>query len=132
MIYQEIFDEVVFRAIELGFVDGKHLYTDSTHLKANANRHKYLKKEVEKSTRSYLSELDADITEERKAHGKKELKKKESAPELKEVKVSTSDPDSGYMVRDGNPKGFFYLDHCTVDGRHNIIDGHLCHPGQHA
>lgn len=75
-VYQEIFDEVVFRAIELGFVDGKHLYTDSTHLKANANKHKYLRQEVEKSTRSYLSELDADITEEREAHGKKELKKK--------------------------------------------------------
>jgi len=120
-VYQEIFDEVVFRAIELGFVDGKHLYTDSTHLKANANRHKYLKREVEKSTRSYLSELDADITEEREAHGKKELKKKEASPELKEVKVSTTDPDSGYMVRDGKPKGFFYLDHRTVDGKHNII-----------
>jgi hypothetical protein len=25
------------------------------------------------------------------------------------------------MVRDGKPKGFFYLDHRTVDGRHGII-----------
>ena len=25
------------------------------------------------------------------------------------------------MVRDGKPKGFFYLDHRTVDGRCNII-----------
>jgi len=28
--------------------------------------------------------------------------------------VSRTDPDSGYMVRDGKPKGFFYLDHRTV------------------
>ena len=75
-VYQEIFDEVVFRAIELGLVDGKHLYTDSTHLKANANKNKFFKKEVERSTRNYLDELDSDISEERKQHGKKELKKK--------------------------------------------------------
>ena len=30
------------------------------------------------------------------------------------------------MVRDGKPKGFFYLDHRTVDGRHAIItDTHV-------
>jgi hypothetical protein len=31
------------------------------------------------------------------------------------------DPESGYMVRHGKPKGFFYLDHSTVDGRRGII-----------
>ncbi|OWA35552.1 hypothetical protein B9G55_13030 [Saccharibacillus sp. O16] len=41
--------------------------------------------------------------------------------ETKEVKVSTTDPDSGYMVRDGKPEGFFYLDHRTVDGKYNVI-----------
>ncbi|MEI2302543.1 transposase, partial [Ensifer sp. MJa1] len=42
------------------------------------------------------------------------------------TKVSRTDPDSGYMVRDGKPKGFFYLDHRTVDGRHAIItDTHV-------
>lgn len=41
--------------------------------------------------------------------------------ENKEVKVSTTDPDSGYMVRDGKPEGFFYLDHRTVDGKYNVI-----------
>ncbi|MET3586120.1 hypothetical protein ABID21_002235 [Pseudorhizobium tarimense] len=45
---------------------------------------------------------------------------------MKETKVSRTDPDSGYMVRDGKPKGFFYLDHRTVDGRHAIItDTHV-------
>ena len=38
-----------------------------------------------------------------------------------EVKESTTDPDSGYMHRDGKPKGFFYLDHRSVDGKYNII-----------
>lgn len=41
--------------------------------------------------------------------------------EEKEIKVSTTDPESGYMVRDGKPEGFFYLDHRTVDHKYNII-----------
>lgn len=41
--------------------------------------------------------------------------------EDKEVKVSTTDPDSGYMVREGKPEGFFYLDHRTVDVKYNLI-----------
>lgn len=41
--------------------------------------------------------------------------------EEKEVKVSKTDPDSGYMIRDGKPEGFFYLDHRTVDTKYNVI-----------
>lgn len=41
--------------------------------------------------------------------------------ETKEIKVSTTDPESGYMMRDGKPEGFFYLDHRTVDHKYNII-----------
>jgi hypothetical protein len=49
------------------------------------------------------------------------LKPQASAPATKEIKVSHPDPDAGYMVRAGKPKGFFYLDHRTVDGMHAII-----------
>ena len=34
------------------------------------------------------------------------------------------------MVRDGKPKGFFYLDHRTVDGNLAIITDTACHTGQ--
>ena len=39
----------------------------------------------------------------------------------KETKVSRTDPEAGYMVREGKPKGFFYLVHRTVDAAHAII-----------
>jgi len=45
------------------------------------------------------------------------------------VKESTTDPESGYMVRDGKPEGFFYLDHRTVDKKHNIITDVHVTPG---
>lgn len=125
-VYQEIFDEIVFLAMSRGMVDGRHLYTDSTHLKANANKNKFEIQEVEKSTRDYINALNDDIDKDRKAHNKNALKKKDEKPKVKETKVSTTDKDSGYMVRDGKPKGFFYLDHRTVDGKCNIItDTHV-------
>ncbi|NJR20351.1 MAG: IS1182 family transposase [Hyphomonadaceae bacterium] len=120
-VAQDIFDAIVEQAMGFGLVEGKVLYTDSTHLKANANKNKYNKEMVAKSRADYWDALDEAINVEREAHGQKPMKPKEHEPEIKETKVSRTDPDSGYMVREGKPKGFFYLDHRTVDGRHNII-----------
>jgi transposase len=126
-IYQEIFDEIVLLAAKKGLASGAVLYTDSTHLKANANKNKFDLEQVQVKPQQYLAALDAAITEDRAAHGKKPLKEQpEAEPATKEIKVSRTDRDSGYMVRDGKPKGFFYLDHRTVDGRHAIItDTHV-------
>ena len=125
-IYQEIFDQIVELAVTKGLASGTVLYTDSTHLKANANKNKYDVAEVEVKPQEYLAALDAAIDEDRAAHGKRPLKAAETAPETRQIKVSRTDADSGYMVRDGKPKGFFYLDHRTVDGRHAIItDTHV-------
>jgi transposase len=126
-IYQEIFDEIVLLAVNKGLASGAVLYTDSTHLKANANKNKYDLAEVQVKPQEYLASLDAAVTEDRAAHGKGRLKEQPKIePETKEIKVSRTDKDSGYMVRDGKPKGFFYLDHRTVDGHHAIItDTHV-------
>ena len=75
-VSQKIFDEIVMQAISHDFVSGKVLYTDSTHLKANANNKKFVKEQVEKSVKDYVTELDQAIEEERIKHNKKPLKKK--------------------------------------------------------
>jgi transposase len=125
-IYQEIFDEIVLLAVQKGLASGAVLYTDSTHLKANANKNRFDLAEVQVKPQEYLAALDAAIGEDRAAHGKAPLKARVAEAETKEIKVSRTDKDSGYMVRDGKPKGFFYLDHRTVDGRHAIItDTHV-------
>jgi transposase len=118
---QAIFDRIVEQAIGLGLVDGTTLYTDSTHLKANANKNKYDVAMVAKSRAAYWAALDAAIEEDRIAHDKAPLDPKPREPEVTPTKVSRTDPQSGYMAREGKPKGFFYLDHRTVDGRVGII-----------
>jgi len=120
-IYQHIFDEIVLQAMQKKLVAGRILYTDSTHLKANANKNKHIKVEAKHSARDYLVELDAAIEEDRQQHGKKPLAPSQKAPEKRIIKQSKTDADSGYMVRDGKPKGFFYLDHRSVDSKANII-----------
>jgi transposase len=120
-IYQEIFDAIVEQAQAAGLVSGRVLYTDSTHLKASANKNRFDIKEVDIKPLDYLEALDEAVAEDRELHGKKPLKAKPEKPKSKASKLSRTDKDSGYMVREGKPKGFFYLDHRTVDSSHSII-----------
>lgn len=76
---------------------------------------------MEKSRSDYWDDLDAAVDEDRAVHVKKPPKVKDREPVVKENKVSRTDPGAGYMVRDGKPKSFFYLDHRTGDGRLGII-----------
>ncbi|MDI3491695.1 IS1182 family transposase [Azoarcus communis] len=128
-IEQRIFDGIVEQAIEHKLIGGRVLYTDSTHLKANANKRHFEVHQVEQTPAAYLAELDAAIEADRAAAGKKSLKRDDddsTPPTMKEVKVSTVDPDAGFMARDNKPTGFFYLDHRTVDGVHAlIVDSHV-------
>ena len=154
-IPQQIFDEIVRQAIAKGLVGGKILYSDSTHLKANANKNKFVEKQAKAETKDYIDDLNRAINEDRAAHGEKPLKfnrdeLKDEQEEEKEnyfdddsqggndtggngkektVKESTTDPESGFMHRDGKPQGFFYLDHRTVDSKNNIITDVFVTPG---
>lgn len=152
-IPEQIFNEILKQAISHGLVDGKVLYSDSTHLKANANKNKFVEETIKVESQDYISDLNNAINDDRIAHGKKPLKFEEDrsvipendddenyfydnsdnsgAPNKgeKKVKTSTTDPDSGFMHRDGKPQGFFYLDHRTVDSKYNIITDTFVTPG---
>ncbi|MGN7942749.1 IS1182 family transposase [Virgibacillus sp. 6R] len=128
-IFQEIFDEIVLQAINHKMVGGRVLFTDSTHLKANANKHKFTREEVEMETREYIDELNKAIDEDRSNHGKKPLKDREEVTETKEIRKSTTDPDCGFMSRDNKQEMFCYLDHRTTDMKFNIITDAYVTPG---
>jgi len=129
-IFQEVFDEIVRRAIEAGLVSGQHLFTDSTHLKASANRNRKEKVEVSESPKDYLEELEKAVAEEREKHNQSPLKDKDDEqPPKREIKKSLTDPESGYMCREQKGDGFYYLNHTTVDGKHNIITDVYVTPG---
>jgi len=128
-IEQRIFDRIVEQAIDQGLIRGEALFTDSTHLKANANKRRHTVHEVAISPVDYLSELEAAVAEDRQQQGKPPLKPRPETTKTKPTKVSDTDSDAGYMVRDQKPEGFFYLDHRTVDGRHGLITDTYVTPG---
>ena len=118
-IFEEIFIEIVNQAIKYNLVDGTTFYTDSTHKKANANKNKY-DDEIERNVKERRKWLEEEINEERKKQGRKPFEYKDKIEE-KHIKVSKTDPESGYYHRDNKEKGFMYLDHRTVDDKCNII-----------
>jgi len=129
-VFRLLFEDIVQIAYQKGYIEGKTLYTDSTHLKANANKNKFIKEVVSQNAKDYLKELDKAIDEDRKSHGKDSLPPKDHNDEPdKKIKVSTTDPDSGYMNREGKPHGFYYLDHRTTDDKHNMITDVFISPG---
>jgi len=132
-IFQDIFDEIVDQALQAGLIDAKEFFSDSTHLKANANKKKFNQGHVKKDAKKYKRELEKEINIERKKLGKDAFddtddddNDKPTGGVSKPAKISTTDPESGFMHREGKPQGFFYLDHRTVDGAYNIIvDSHI-------
>lgn len=143
-IPRKIFNEILRQAMEHNLVDGRILYSDSTHLKANANKNKYTEETAAIESQSYIADLNKAVNEDRAKHGKKPLSFEEKPVKTddddnenyfddntptKTVKKSTTDPESGFMHRDGKPKGFFYLDHRTVDSKHSIITDTYVTPG---
>lgn len=122
-IAEQIFDGILKQAIEKKLVSGKVLYTDSTHVKAKANKHKKRTVVVEGTPKEYLEELDAAIDADREALGKKPFDRDGDPPPLptREIQQSTTDPDSGQLHKEGKPDGFHYSEHRTVDSRCNVI-----------
>lgn len=126
-IFEEIFEEVLHQAIARKLVSGRDLFTDSTHIKANANTKKF-EIEIKEVVKQRKLDLENEINGLREEIGKDAFKYEDEV-ERKEIKVSTIDPESGYYHRDEKEKGFMYLDHRTVDGLNNFIVDAYVTPG---
>ncbi len=71
----DIFEKIFFKIIEQitlkGLIDETNVFIDGTHIKANANNHRYKKAVVKKSVRYYEDELQREIAKDRIEHEKK-------------------------------------------------------------
>ena len=123
-IFEDIFDEIVRNCIEIGFVTGEILITDSTHLRANAANDKRETITVKHGPSEYMRKLDEIAIAEGLISPESKAKEKTA-----EVTKSTTDPDSGLLNRPGKPTGFHYLNHQTIDGNSGIITDVHVTPG---
>jgi transposase len=126
-VFEAIFMRILEEAVRHGFVDSDVLFIDATHVKANANKNKYVKQAVQEQTRSYQELLEEEINQDRVERGKKPFRKKSEAPE-KEVKASTTDPESGLFVKGEKERVFAYSFHTACD-RKGFVLGTIVTPG---
>ncbi|WP_354020159.1 IS1182 family transposase [Exiguobacterium sp. PvP048] len=128
-VFETIFYRILSQAVDAGFVDPSVLFMDSTHIKANANKRKFKKKKiVRRAIQQYKEELDLEINEDRVLHGKKPFTPKESRLETREIKESTTDPESGYYVKGERERLFAYSCHTACD-RNGFVLGMILTPG---
>ncbi|QIH76857.1 IS1182 family transposase [Macrococcoides canis] len=123
-IFEEIFSRILQVAIDNNFVDNTALFIDSTHIKANDNKKKFVTEEIIKTANHYEKELIDDINEFRESNGKKPLKNKKEV-EKKKIKISSNDPDAGCYVKSEREKQFAYSAHTCCDSFGYIIDHHI-------
>lgn len=128
-LFEEIFYRILKTAAEKKLISAEHVFIDSTHVKASANKRKFEKEVVRKETRAYQERLQEEINQDREDHGKKPFPPdKFDKEESKEIKESTTDPESGYYVKDERTKQFAYSFHAASD-RNGFILGTIVTPG---
>ena len=121
-IFEKIFEHILGEAVNAGFVDASAVFIDATHIKANANNHKYTNEIVKIEAKHYQDELQKEIERDRETHGKKPPKspKDGGEPQTKTVKKSTTDPDCGLFHKGEHKKEFAYTAHVACD-KHNFV-----------
>lgn len=129
-VFEEIFAWILNTAVNRGFVKADTVFIDATHIKANANRNKKRKEQAKKTARVYDEQLRKEIDAERIAHDKKPLKDKDddnSNPpfggdkEIREITVSTTDPESGLFHKGEHKIEFAYTTHVACDKNNFIL-----------
>ena len=119
-LFEDVFSHILEQAVKAGFVTEDNLYIDSTHIKANANKHKFTKEMTYGQAKAYQDELEDEINKERIAVGKRPFTWGIES-ELSLQKISHSDPESGYYVKGELEKQFAYSAHTSCEDNGFIL-----------
>lgn len=136
-LFEQIFSHILEECYKFRLVDPTEVFVDATHVKARANGHKMRKRIAKQEALFYEDMLRKEINEDRAAHGKKPLKDKDDdntpssgngSSKEKEIKESTTDPDSGWFHKGEHKEVFAYAVETACD-KHGWILGYTISPG---
>jgi hypothetical protein len=119
---EKVFSWILQEANRAGYLAPEAVFVDGTHIKANANINKKIKKAVPQAAKRYASELMEEVNADRKEHGKKPFDSTQKPPKEKEITVSKTDPESGLFQKGEHKKCFAYEAHTACD-KHNFVLG---------
>ena len=134
-VFDEIFDSILSQAMKNGYVDMETVFGDGTHQKANANKKKNHKEEVEIIAKKYEEDLLKEINEDRESIGLKPIEtlvKREKVyneetgevmevTETKEVTISNVDSESGIFHKGEKEKCFAYNQQTFCDKKGFVV-----------
>lgn len=136
-LFEQIFSHILEECYKFRLVDPTEVFVDATHVKARANGHKMRKRIAKQEALFYEDMLKKEINKDRAAHGKKPLKDKDDdntpssgngSSKEKEIKESTTDPDSGWFHKGEHKEVFAYAVETACD-KHGWILGYTISPG---
>jgi transposase len=121
-IFEQIFERILEEAVQCKFVDPKTAFIDATHIKASANKKKSINDQIKVEARHYHDELMKEVNADREEHGKKPFKDDDDdPPQTKNVKRSTTDPESGEFHKGEHEKCFAYTAHVACDKNNFVL-----------
>ena len=137
-LFEQIFSHILYECYRFKLVDPREVFVDATHIKARANNKKYQKHKAQEEALFFEDMLKKEINQDRDEHGKKPLKDKDDdnnppsagSGKEKEIKQSTSDPDSGWFHKGEHKQVFAYSVQTACD-KHGWILGYTVNPGNH-
>lgn len=104
-----------------GYLSPEAVFVDGTHIKANANLKKAVKKAVPQAARTYEKQLMEEINEDRNEHDKKPFDDTKP-PKDKNISESTTDPESGVFHKGEHKKCFAYTAQTGCDKNGYVLD----------
>ena len=115
-VFAAVFDRILSQAYHKGFINAAHIYMDSTHIKANANKRKAQEVIVLEERRAYQDALDRECDAYSEKNGLSIARPVES--EAKRIKQSLVDPESGNFNKGDHENQFAYLAQTEIGRAH--------------
>lgn len=128
-LFEQIFQRILEECYKCKLVDPSELFVDSTHVKARANNKKYHTEIAKQEALFYEKQLKAEINEERIEEDKKPYEDDDSNKgNGKEIKVSNTDPESGWFHKGEHKEVFAYSVQTACD-KYGWIINYDVNPG---
>ncbi len=124
---EKIFNWILDEINNAGYLSPEAVFVDGTHIKANANMKKVIKKAVPEASRIYEKQLMKEINEDREDNDKKPFDDNKPKKE-KVVNESTTDPESGVFHKGEHKKCLAYSAQTACD-KNGYIMGVTVNPG---
>lgn len=124
---EKVFYWILNEIEKAGYLTPETVFVDGTHIKANANMKKAVKKAVPKAAKIYEEKLMEEINEDREEHGKKPFDDTKPSKEST-VNESTTDPECGVFHKGEHKKCFAYTAQTACDKKGYIL-GVTVNPG---